>query len=70
MAGAKVKKKKDVINVRLVSTAKKADGSATGYFYIRTRNPKKLTNKLQFRLYDPIVRQHVSFVEEKERHQS
>jgi large subunit ribosomal protein L33 len=70
MAGAKIKKKKDVINVRLVSTAKKADGSSTGYFYIRTRNPKKLTNKLQFRLYDPIVRQHILFTEEKERHQS
>ncbi len=62
MAGAKIKKKKDVITVRLVSTAKKADGSSTGYFYIRTRNPKKLTNKLQFRLYDPIVRQHILFI--------
>ena len=64
MAGA------NVIVVRLVSTAKKTDGNPTGYFYIRTRNPKKLTTKLEFRLYDPIVRQHVLFTEQKERHQS
>lgn len=69
MAGG-IKKKKDVINVRLVSTGKKPDGTATGYFYIRTRNPKKLTNKLEFRLYDPIIRSHVLFTEQKERHQS
>jgi len=70
MAAGKVKKKKDVICVRLVSTGKKSDGSVTGYFYIRTRNPKKLTTKLEFNLYDPIIRQHVKFVEQKERHQS
>jgi large subunit ribosomal protein L33 len=70
MAANKSKKKKTTVNVRLVSTAKKADGSATGYFYIRIKNPKKQTEKMQFRLYDPVVRQHVLFTEKKETHQS
>ncbi len=70
MAAAKPKKKKTLIVVRLVSTAKKADGSSTGYFYIASRNPKKVTEKLKKRKYDPIARKHVEFVEEKERHQS
>lgn len=51
--------------VKLVSTAKNNSGKQTGYFVIRTRNPKKLTDKLSFRKYDPIARQHVLFQEKK-----
>ena len=51
--------KKNTILVRLVSTAK------TGYFLVKRRNPKKLTTKLSFRKYDPVVRKHVEFKEEK-----
>eukprot|EP00740_Mantoniella_antarctica_P023389 CAMPEP_0198684796 /NCGR_PEP_ID=MMETSP1468-20131203/12728_1 /TAXON_ID=1461545 /ORGANISM="Mantoniella sp, Strain CCMP1436" /LENGTH=58 /DNA_ID=CAMNT_0044429871 /DNA_START=191 /DNA_END=367 /DNA_ORIENTATION=+ len=45
--------------VKLVSTA------ATGYFYVKRRNPKKNPVKLEFMKYDPRVRQHVLFVEQK-----
>ena len=47
------------ILVRLVSTA------GTGYFLVKKRNPKTLTEKLNFRKYDPVVRKHVPFKEEK-----
>ena len=51
--------KKNTILVKLESTA------GTGYFLIRKRNPKKLTTKLAFKKYDPIVRKHVDFKEQK-----
>ncbi|EDO46771.1 predicted protein [Nematostella vectensis] len=43
--------------VRLVSMA------GTGYFYTMTRN--RLKDKLQLMKYDPVVRQHVLFTEQK-----
>ena len=51
--------KKNTILVRLVSTA------GTGYFYIASKNPKKLTKKLNSKGYDPVVRKHVLFEEKK-----
>jgi large subunit ribosomal protein L33 len=51
--------KKNNMLVKMVSTAK------TGYYYLAKRNPKKLTEKLTFRKFDPVVRQHVEFKEEK-----
>lgn len=51
--------KKATILVKLVSTA------GTGYFYVRKRNPRKQTEKLNFRKYDPRIRKHVEFKEEK-----
>jgi len=51
--------KKNTILVKLVSTAK------TGYFLVKKRNPKKLQEKLSFKKYDPVVRKHVLFKEEK-----
>ena len=51
--------KKNTILVRLVSTAK------TGYFVVRKRNPKKLTEKLNFTKFDPVVRKRVEFKEKK-----
>lgn len=51
--------KKNTILVKLASTAK------TGYFLVKKRNPKQLTEKLSFRKYDPIARKHVEFKEEK-----
>lgn len=55
------------IFIKMVSTATKADGSKTGYFYVTRKNPKSLntTEKLEMRRYDPVVRQHVIFKEEK-----
>lgn len=57
--------KKNVILIRLVSTAVKPDGGKTGYFYVKKKNPKKQTEKLSFKKYDPVVKQHVIFKEEK-----
>ena len=52
-------KKTKTVLVKLVSTA------GTGYYLIKHRNPKTLTEKLSFRKYDPRVRKHVIFKEEK-----
>ncbi len=53
------KKKNKNLLVKLVSTA------GTGYFLVKKRNPKTLTEKLSFKKYDPKVRKHVEFKEEK-----
>ena len=45
--------------IRLVS------GEASGYFYVRKKNPKKTVEKLEFRKYDPKLRKHVTFKEQK-----
>lgn len=51
--------KANTILVKLVSTA------GTGFYFVKKRNPKQLTEKLSFRKYDPVVRKHVQFKEEK-----
>ncbi len=45
--------------IKLLSTA------GTGYFYTTKKNPRKTTEKLEFRKYDPVVRKHVAFKEAK-----
>ncbi|MSO89784.1 MAG: 50S ribosomal protein L33 [Rhodospirillaceae bacterium] len=45
--------------IKLASTAD------TGFFYVTKKNPKKTTEKLEFRKYDPIARKHVTFKEAK-----
>lgn len=52
-------KKTGAIFVKLVSTA------GTGFFYVKKRNPRKLTRKLVFVKYDPRVNRHVLFTEQK-----
>ncbi len=47
--------------IKLVSSA------GTGYFYTTTKNKKLSTEKLVLKKYDPKVRKHVDFVEEKMR---
>jgi large subunit ribosomal protein L33 len=37
----------------------------TGYFKVKKRNPKTQTEKLSFKKYDPKLRKHVIFKEEK-----
>ena len=39
--------------------------AGTGYFYTTTKNKQRTTEKLQMKKYDPKVRQHVLFVEDK-----
>ena len=51
-------KSKRVI-IKLVSTA------ATGFFYTTTKNPINTPKKLVLRKFDPVVRRHVLFKEEK-----
>jgi len=55
MAG---KSKKNIL-IKLVSTA------GTGFYYVKKKNPKQLTEKLSFKKYDPKVRKHVLFKEHK-----
>jgi len=45
--------------IKLVSSA------GTGYFYTTTKNKRLTTEKLRMKKYDPKVRKHVEFVEEK-----
>lgn len=45
--------------IRMVSSA------GTGYFYTTTKNKRKTPDKLRLKKYDPVVRQHVEFVEAK-----
>ena len=45
--------------IKLESTA------GTGHFYTTTKNKKTTTEKLRMKKYDPKVRRHVEFVEEK-----
>ncbi len=45
--------------IKLVSTA------GTGHFYVTKKNPRTQTEKLQLKKYDPRVRKHVMYKEEK-----
>jgi len=45
---------------------KLASAAGTGFYYTTRRNPTQMNQgKLTLRKYDPIVRQHVLFVESK-----
>ncbi|MBM3525588.1 MAG: 50S ribosomal protein L33 [Alphaproteobacteria bacterium] len=45
--------------IKMVSTAD------TGYFYVTSKNPKKTTEKLTLKKFDPVARKHVAFKETK-----
>ncbi len=51
--------KPTVVKIKLVSTA------GTGYYYVTRKNPRNITEKMIFRKYDPVVRKHVEFKEQK-----
>lgn len=51
--------KPNSILVKLQSTAD------TGYYYVTKKNPRNITEKLEFRKYDPVARKHVMFKEAK-----
>ena len=51
--------KPNTILVKMVSTAD------TGFFYVKKKNPRTSTEKLEMRKYDPVVRKHVMFKESK-----
>ncbi len=52
------KQKKNLL-IKLASTA------GTGFYYVKKRNPKTVTTKLEFKKYDPVVKKHVIFKEQK-----
>jgi large subunit ribosomal protein L33 len=45
--------------IKMVSSA------GTGFFYVAKKNPRKNTEKLELRKYDPVARKHVAFKEAK-----
>jgi large subunit ribosomal protein L33 len=51
--------KSNTVLIKLESTA------GTGFFYVAKKNPRKTTEKLMFRKYDPVARKHVDFKETK-----
>ena len=51
--------KSNSIQVKMVSSAD------TGYFYVKNKNPKTKTEKLELKKYDPKARKHVIFKEAK-----
>jgi large subunit ribosomal protein L33 len=53
------KAKRSSILFKMVSSA------GTGFFYLARRNPKQKQEKMIFRKYDPVVRKHVDFKEQK-----
>lgn len=51
--------KSSTILIKLESTAD------TGFYYVTKKNPRKQTEKLEFRKYDPVARKHVLFKESR-----
>ena len=45
--------------IKLVSSA------GTGHFYTTTKNKKTMPDKFQIKKFDPVVRKHVTYKEEK-----
>ena len=45
--------------IRLVSSA------GTGHFYTTTKNKKTMTEKMEMKKYDPVVRRHLMYKEAK-----
>jgi large subunit ribosomal protein L33 len=61
MGGSRSSKSTVSILVKLVSLA------GTGTFYVTRKNPRRVTNKIELRKYDPKVNKHVLFREQKMR---
>ncbi len=51
--------KPNSILIKMVSTAD------TGYYYVRKKNARTKTEKMELRKYDPVARKHVLFKESK-----
>jgi large subunit ribosomal protein L33 len=57
--GTRAMAKPATVKIKLVSSAD------TGFFYVTKKNPRTQTEKLSFRKYDPVAREHVEFKESK-----
>ena len=51
--------KANTLQIKLVSSA------GTGHFYVTKKNPRTLTEKMEKKKYDPRIRQHVIYKEQK-----
>ena len=51
--------KSNTLLIKLVSSAD------TGYYYVTKKNPRKTTDKIELKKYDPVARKHVVFKESK-----
>jgi large subunit ribosomal protein L33 len=51
--------KTNAVTIKMLSTAD------TGFFYVKKKNPRTKTDKLEMRKYDPRARKHVVFRETK-----
>ena len=51
--------KQTTILIKMVSSAE------TGYYYVKKKNPRTSTEKLEMKKYDPVARKHVLFKESK-----
>ncbi len=51
--------KANTITVKMVSSAD------TGHFYIARKNPRLKPEKMEFKKYDPVMRKHVAYREQK-----
>jgi large subunit ribosomal protein L33 len=51
--------KPSTITIKLQSTAD------TGFYYVTSKNPRKTTEKMEMKKYDPVARKHVVFREAK-----
>ena len=51
--------KAPTMKIKLESTA------GTGFYYVTKKNARTLTEKLVMKKYDPVVRKHVEFKENK-----
>lgn len=51
--------KSNTVLIKLVSSAD------TGYYYVAKKNPRQMPDKIELKKYDPRVRKHVLFKEEK-----
>jgi large subunit ribosomal protein L33 len=47
------------VKIKLVSSAD------TGFYYVTRKNTRTMTEKMKKKKYDPIVRKHVEFTEQK-----
>jgi large subunit ribosomal protein L33 len=51
--------KQTTILVKMVSSLD------TGYYYVKKKNPRTSTEKLEMKKYDPVARKHTVFKESK-----
>ena len=58
-AGTKTMAKPTTVKIKLESTA------GTGFFYVAKKNARTMTEKMVVKKYDPVVRKHVEFKENK-----